>query len=98
MVRHHDLVESRPSVIQLEDAEAVALQEMGERLASKAGWWGDEDDEDDSFAPPSARRSVIAVHRIIGSTWSVRVSDAVGVAGVGDVQLTIKPKIPEAHL
>jgi 5-methylcytosine-specific restriction enzyme subunit McrC len=90
----YTVVESTATTLPITDAQATALREIGGRLASKLGWWGEEaSDEDESSEP----KSVIRCHRV-ASGWSVRVADAIGLVAVGDTQLVVQPKIPQPHL
>ena len=86
-----ELVESQEYVLPLADEDAARLRQIGQRLASKADWWGSSDEE------PPPERSVIEVRFAERGLWGVRVRDAVGVIVLGFVQLHVIPKIPEKH-
>jgi len=88
-VRQVFLTESKSEVVELTLEQAQALQVLGEKLASKADWWG-EDDE----SPPA---SVIGVSGAPSGTWSVMVREAVGVISVDDLEIVVSPKIPSNH-
>lgn len=75
------------------EAQAAGLRAVGTSLASDKRWWGDDPDLEDS-----AERSVIQCHRLTGNEYNVRVRDAIGVIGLGDLQLIVDPKIPLNHL
>ena len=90
-MRSLHLVESRPTVLAITDAEADALSRAGNRLASDRRWWGDE--------VPTADRTVISCVQVDNGQWSVTVRDAIGLVVVeSSLQLTVAPKIPMAHL
>jgi McrBC 5-methylcytosine restriction system component len=61
-------------------------------LASQKQWWGASDDAD------TPNRSVVRCERLADARHTVRVSDAIGAIGLGDLQLIIEPKIPLPHL
>ncbi|BBX66586.1 hypothetical protein MPSYJ_00470 [Mycolicibacterium psychrotolerans] len=75
------------------EGEAADLRQLGIALASQKRWWGEDADSDDT-----SQRSVVRCHRLNGSDYDVRVSDAVGVIGLEQTQLIIDPKIPLQHL
>ena len=90
-MRTQAIVESTRTLVELDSAEVALLRSMGQRLASRKGWWGqDADDEVD--------RTIIRVEGAEGGRWWVRVSDAVGMIRVGQTQLLVEPKIPTSHL
>lgn len=89
--RHLDLVESRDSILELSDAEADALQAAGRQLVGSGKWWGAGEDGD-------KETSVLTCAPVGPGRWRVRVSDAVGVIGLSSLQISIEPKIPQAHL
>ena len=69
-MREVSLIESDSALIDLAAEEALALQRLGQRLASKKEWWGQTGD-------PPGDRSVIRCTPGGGGLWQVRVSDAV---------------------
>lgn len=83
------LVESKSATVELTVAQAQALNVLGQKLASKAGWWSDDEE-----TPPT---SVIDVSRDPSGEWSVVVREAVGVISVDDIEIVVSPKIPSAH-
>ena len=91
-MRTEHLRESAEKVLELTEHQATALAAAGRRLASRKAWWGADDDE------PTADRTVVWVQPRRPGHWAVRVSDAVGVLSVGDLQLVVEPKIPMSHL
>jgi hypothetical protein len=91
-VRTEELVESAESTIALTDRQADELRRIGQSLASQKQWWGAAEDED------TVTRSVVRCTRIAEDQHRVRVSDAVGVIGLDELQLIIRPKIPLPHL
>ncbi len=90
-MRTETIIESRDAVLSLEPREADALNRLGERLASRTGWWGDDGEE-------ARVRSVIRARPLSDGRWTVRVSDAVGLVAIDSLQLLVQPKIPVAHL
>lgn len=91
-MRREVLTESRPEILELEPDQADALRRAGGQLASDRTWWGaDEEDESDS------QRSVISCRPVGSGRYAVRISNAVGVVSVGDLQLAVRPKIPTSH-
>ena len=90
-MRIEQLIESQPSILELNRAEAAALNRAGRRLASKKSWWGADDSEDKD-------RSIIRCRPTSSDKWQVRVQDAVGIVSVGHLQLVVQPKIPQTHL
>lgn len=93
-MRTKTITESTRTVLALSSSEAQGLADVGARLASQKSWWGAPDgapevDED---------RSIVRVQPVDPDRWAVRVSDAVGVLVVGDLELTVAPKIPTDHL
>ena len=91
-VRRETLYESKDGLLDLSEPQAQQLQEIGRRLASRKLWWGDEGDE------RAEERTAIACSRQGERHWRVRVANAVGVIGLSDLQLVIRPKIPTPHL
>lgn len=87
------LVESTSRTISLTEDEAASLRRLGAALASDTQWWGN-----DPGAEGHGERSVVQCHRITDSDYDVRVRDAIGVIGLGELQLIVDPKIPLNHL
>lgn len=92
-MRAETVTESQPKVLNLSSAEAGGLAAVGARLASQKEWWGADGD-----AEAAEGRTIIRVQPVGPEQWSVRVSDAVGVIAVSDLQLQVAPKIPASHL
>lgn len=86
------LIESKTATLTLTDMQADELRRVGRALASQKQWWGASDDAD------NPNRSVVRCERLAGARHTVRVSDAIGAIGLGDLQLIIEPKIPLSHL
>lgn len=84
----YSLIESRTERVSLSDAEAASLRELGRRLAGDSLFWAEEE---------SAQRSAISCARADEGVYEVRVDNAIGAIAVGDVVLTIGPKIPFEH-
>ena len=93
-MRTETLTESKRRVLTLTPGEASGLSAVGARLASQKGWWGAADAGGDD----AEERSIVRVQPVGPDQWAVRVSDAVGVIAVGDLQLVVAPKIPTDHL
>jgi hypothetical protein len=91
-MRTETLTESQPTVLTLTTGEARALAAVGTRLASQKEWWGAAD------ADAAEGRTIVRVQPTGPEQWAVRVSDAVGVIAVGELQLQVAPKIPPDHL
>lgn len=87
-----NLVESSWGTADLSSDQADTLRDLGRRLASDKTWWGSDPGEVDP------ERTVVRCERISGDRHRVRVSDAIGVIGVGNTQLIVEPKIPLDHL
>ncbi len=87
------LTESAASTpLTLTDSQADELLRIGPALASQKQWWGASDDAD------TPNRSIVRCERRADGRYTVRVSDAIGTIGLGDLQLIIGPKIPLPHL
>ncbi len=86
------LTESTAQELRLHSDQASRLRQLGTSLASNTDWWGAEPKE---TRIPS---SVIRCTHIAGDRYEVRVSDAIGAVGLGDLQLLVQPKIPMRHL
>nr|WP_090276609.1 hypothetical protein [Mycolicibacterium komanii]CRL70041.1 5-methylcytosine-specific restriction enzyme subunit McrC [Mycolicibacterium komanii] len=93
-VRTLRLIESTDKRLALTPAEAAGLRRIGKVLASQKRWWGDDPEETDE----SPARAVVRCTGLSDGEYSVRVSDAIGVIGLGQTQLIVDPKIPLPHL
>jgi 5-methylcytosine-specific restriction endonuclease McrBC regulatory subunit McrC len=91
-VKTERLTESKTSTVTLTDSQADELRRIGRALASQKQWWGASDDAD------TPNRSVVRCERLADTRHTVRVADAIGAIGLGDLQLIIEPKIPLPHL
>ena len=89
-MRSEVLVESQDTTLAMSEDEAAALNAAGRRLASDRAWWGE--------VETSGDRTVVRCTPQGGGLWTVRVTDAVGLVSVGDLQLEVRPKIPVDHL
>lgn len=89
--REKRIIESRNCPIDLTKDQAAKLNQMGRDLASDETWWGASGDTDKS------KRSVIRCQHDDGGKWKIRVSDAIGVITVEDLQIIIDPKISIDH-
>lgn len=88
------LIESTDKRVALTSAEAASLRHIGKALASQKRWWGD----DTEVADEVPSRTVVRCHGMSEGEYEVRVSDVVGVIGLGQTQLIVDPKIPLPHL
>ncbi len=99
------IVENTTTVLTLDDAEAKLLRELGKRLAKPDPMATTglaepvvDGDPDDETLEEETRRSVVRVTRAKDAgTWSVRVSNLVGVIGLNGRTLVVNPKIPLRH-
>jgi hypothetical protein len=81
----------------LTEGEAAALEALGRELKGDSTWWGAPNEEDLESIEPTGT-SVIRLHRRPGdSEWRIQVANAIGVIGVGNVQIIIHPKIGGQH-
>jgi len=91
VIRSLTVTESSPRIVDLTPDEAMSLQRLGIRLASRKGWWG-------AVAGDDVERSVIRCRPAGGNAWEIRISDAVGLISIGSLQILVEPKIPIPHL
>jgi 5-methylcytosine-specific restriction endonuclease McrBC regulatory subunit McrC len=87
---NYTVVESVPATIRLTAEQATKLKLLGKKLASKKGWWGSDLEEE-------FERSVIACVHVHDDDWRITVNNAVGLVAIGDLQITVSPKIPLEH-
>ncbi len=85
-------VESTWTKLDITERQAESLRAAGKKLASLTRWWGAIDDDE-----PPADRTVIRCERSGPDSYRVKVSDAVGVVSVGDLNLLVRPKMSEDH-
>lgn len=85
------VVESKDTPLPISDEEAESLTLLGRRLALQSKWWGESEDEE------LADRSLISCRKQPNKTWVVRVREAIGTLGVGDLTIQVVPKIPREH-
>lgn len=86
------VVESVDTSLPLTATQAAELRRLGSSLASDKRWWGDPDNE-------ATLRTVVRCEPAgPNNTYRIRISEAVGAIGLGDVQIIIRPKIPTPHL
>jgi hypothetical protein len=93
-MRTEIVTESQRKILALTASEASGLSAIGTRLASQKEWWGATDADGEA----AEDRSIVRVQPVGHDQWAVRVSDAVGVIAVGDLELVVAPKIPPDHL
>lgn len=87
------LVETRPTKVSLTEEQARAVTLLGERLASKATWWGS-----NTEATADEAATVISCTPAGATTWNVSVSNAIGAFGIDDVTFVVVPKVSMAHV
>lgn len=81
-------LESAPLELDLTAGQLAALRALGRELAANSTWWGSSERAD---------RTVIDIRPLSGDRYSIVFRDVVGVVRVGDTQIRVRPKIPEAH-
>ena len=89
MLHEVTAIESRRTELKLTVVQAQALLVLGRELAAGQAWWGDE--------PEATPKSVIDAVRLSDNSYAVTFRDVIGVVRLGDVQVRIRPKIPESH-
>ena len=87
-----ELTEWEWKTVALSDEQAVLLDKIGEKLASVKSWWGSDSEES-----PKTRRVIERSRTSVNGQHRVRVRDAVGAIGLGELQLNVSPKIPMKH-
>ncbi|MBW0288830.1 hypothetical protein ATN37_03485 [Rhodococcus sp. MH15] len=85
------ITESLTAYLSLTSEQARRLQELGRKLTSQSQRQIDQDDA-------ASTRTAIECVTSDGSTWKVRVANAIGVIGLPEARLVVQPKIPFAHL
>jgi 5-methylcytosine-specific restriction enzyme subunit McrC len=88
VVRQVSVVESRETPLELSDQDIVGLREVGRRLASKRQWFG---------ADPPSDRTILTCYRNSAIRAILLVREAIGVIRVGDLQISVQPKIDRKH-
>jgi 5-methylcytosine-specific restriction enzyme subunit McrC len=66
------------------------LTRLGFTLAGSSSWWGNPESDD-------VQRTVLKIEPFYGDQYSVTVSNAVGLIGLPDLSVVVKPKIPLPH-
>lgn len=89
VINEFEAIESKPTVLNLNEGEVDALLLVGRELASTSTWWGN------SGSEPS--RSVISADRLRDGGYRVTFRDVIGLVRVGDKQIRVLPKIPIDH-
>lgn len=89
MLREFTAVESRRTELQLSAEQVQSLLALGRELAAGQAWWGGE--------PDAAPKSVVEAVRLAHDSYAVTFRDVVGVVRLDDIQVRIRPKIPEKH-
>jgi 5-methylcytosine-specific restriction enzyme subunit McrC len=93
------ITEQKSSLIPaLSESDATALEELGRELRGASRSWGNEGDFLQGLDGPHLSGGVIKVEKRPGEIgWRVLVSNAIGIIGVGDLQIMVMPKIPTNH-
>ena len=82
----------------LSESDAIALEVLGRELRGATKSWRNEGGQSDESDEATVPGGVIKVSRRPGETgWRVFVHNAIGVIGVDDLQIMVKPKIPTNH-
>lgn len=90
MQKAAELVESRTEILDLTEAQADVLSNLGRQLASRSEFWGTDDQD-------SRERSVVRCRAIGAGKYEIVVRNAVGRIALPDLLLSVKPKIPQEH-
>ena len=100
-MRTETVTESKKAQLSLTEDQAEALRRIGRQLASDRRWWGASDElegsNEDSEAQSQATRTVIRCESTASGEYMLTVDNAIGVIGLSDLQITVKPKIPLPH-
>lgn len=89
MATDFELVESKPSSLDISEDEASLLSAIGRELASTQAWWGE--------SQPTENRSVIDVRRGYTGAYEVTFREVIGVVQLGRLRIRVVPKIPWEH-
>lgn len=89
MLHEVTAVESRRAELRLNSEQVQSLLLLGRELAAGQAWWGDD--------PEVGPKSVIEAIRLAHDSYAVTFRDVVGVVRLGDIQIRIRPKIPDHH-
>lgn len=89
MATDFELVESKPSSLEISEDEASLLSAIGRELASTQAWWGE--------IQPKENRSVIDVRRAYTGAYDVTFREVIGVVQLGQLRIRVAPKIPWEH-
>ena len=97
-MRTETVTESKETKLSLTESQAEALRRIGHQLASNNRWWGTPDELDEGSESQSQEaRTVIRCKSAAPGEYTLTVDNAIGVIGLGDLQVTVKPKIPLPH-
>jgi hypothetical protein len=89
MAADFELVESKPSSLDISKDEASLLSSIGRELASTQTWWGE--------IQPNENRSVIEVRPNHSGRYDVTFREVIGIVQLGKLRLRVVPKIPWDH-
>jgi 5-methylcytosine-specific restriction enzyme subunit McrC len=81
--------ESAPIELQLNIEQLSLLRALGRELAANSMWWREE--------RLSPERSVVEIRLLGDDKYAIKFRDVIGVVRLGDVQVRVRPKIPESH-
>ncbi len=100
-MRTETVTESKKAQLSLTEDQAEALRRIGRQLASDRRWWGASDEpegsNEGSEAQSQATRTVIRCDPATSGEYMLTVDNAIGVIGLSDLQIAVKPKIPLPH-
>lgn len=89
VINEFEAIESKPTVLKLNEGDVDALLLIGRELASTSTWWGSSGSE--------PNRSVISADRLREGGYRVTFRNVIGLVRVGDKQIRVLPKIPIDH-
>jgi len=87
------LVESKWRELDLDAEQAREVARLGKDLASKASWWGQGLRE-----PKSTEPSLLQCRPTSSGRWEIRVDNAIGAFGIGDLNFIVAPKLRLSHV
>ena len=88
--------ESKAAKIDLSIEEAGALSVLGEQLSSAKTYWASDSQSDEGA---ESEKTIVRCRPLNApGVYEVIVDNAVGMIGVGDLRLSVQPKIPSNHL
>lgn len=89
MASDFEIVESKPTSLNIGREDAALLLAIGRELASTQAWWGGIQSNDN--------RSVIEVRPNHNNGYEVTFREVIGVVQLGSLRIRVSPKIPWEH-